>query len=106
MLLLLLALAGPVATAAPKAAVRAWEGQLELPTYEEGAPDVNPPLDVFEARRYNDPYTLREHLTAHRSPVRWRTLELENEYLHCTVLPDLGGHLYGCVDKANGAQMF
>jgi tetratricopeptide (TPR) repeat protein len=22
------------------------------------------------------------------------------------VLPDLGGHLYGCVDKANGAQMF
>jgi tetratricopeptide (TPR) repeat protein len=105
-LMLALALAVPACAASPGPRVRAWEGQLELPTYDEGAPDVNPPFDVFETRRYNYPYTLRENLTDHRSLARWRTLELENEYLHCTVLPDLGGHLYGCVDKANGAQMF
>src|SRR5687768_9912679 len=86
--------------------VRAFEGHLDLPTYEEGAPDVNPPFDLFETRRHNYPYTLRENLTDRRATARWRTLELENEYLRCTVLPDLGGHLYGCVDKSSGAQMF
>ena len=40
-------------------AVRAWEGTLDLPTYEEGLPDVNPPFDLFETRRFNYPYTLR-----------------------------------------------
>jgi len=103
-LLLVLALLAD-ASAAP-AAVRAWEGHLDLPTYEEDAPDVNPPFDLFETRRHNYPYTLRENLTNRRTTARWRTLEIENEFLHCTVLPDLGGHLYGCVDKANGAQMF
>jgi tetratricopeptide (TPR) repeat protein len=100
-LLVLALLAAP----APSA-VRAFEGHIDLPTYEEGAPDVNPPFDLFEQRRHNYPYTLRENLTDQRATARWRTLELENEYLHCTVLPDLGGHLYGCVDKSNGAQMF
>jgi tetratricopeptide (TPR) repeat protein len=108
-MLLVLAGGGSAFTApgpAPSGAVRAWEGHLDLPTYEEGSPDVNPPFDLFETRRYNYPYTLRENLTDRRATARWRTLEIENAYLHCTVLPDLGGHLYGCVDKANGAQMF
>ncbi len=95
-----------LAAPAPPGAVRASFGHLDIPTYEEGAPDVNPPFDLFETRRHNYPYTLRENLTDRRATARWRTLELENEYLHCTVLPDLGGHLYGCVDKATGAQMF
>jgi tetratricopeptide (TPR) repeat protein len=97
-LLLALTLAAPP--------VRAWEGTLDLPTYEEGLPDVNPPFDLFETRRYNYPYTLRENLTDRRIVARWRTLNLENEYLQVTVLPDLGGHLYRCLDKSNGAEMF
>jgi len=35
-----------------------------------------------------------------------RQLNLENEYLFCRVLPDLGGHLYSCRDKINGQEMF
>jgi tetratricopeptide (TPR) repeat protein len=31
---------------------------------------------------------------------------LENEYLKCTILPDLGGHIYTCLDKVNGTPMF
>ncbi|HEY7508935.1 MAG TPA: DUF5107 domain-containing protein, partial [Vicinamibacteria bacterium] len=88
------------------AAVRAWEGHLDLPTYEEGLPDVNPPFDVFETTRFNYPYTLRQNLTDRRRAARWRTLHLENEYLRVTVLPDLGGHLYSCVDKATGEDLF
>ena len=33
-------------------------------------------------------------------------MNLENEYLKVVVLPDLGGHLYSCVDKSNGQDMF
>jgi tetratricopeptide (TPR) repeat protein len=89
------------------AAVRVWQDTIELPTYEEGLPDENPPFDQFVTNdRYNYPYTLRENLTNRVAPRRWRTLNLENEYLKCLILPDLGGHLYRCLDKRNGADLF
>lgn len=105
-----LSLAGLVALAAAAPAgadaVRAWEGTEVIPTYEEGPPDVNPPFDLFSGGRFNYPYTMREALTDRRAPRAWRTLNLENEHLRLTVLPDLGGRVWRCVDKANGAQMF
>ncbi len=89
------------------ALVRVWQDMMEIPTYEEGLPDENPPFDQFVTNgRYNYPYTLRENLTNRVAPRRWRTLNLENEYLKCVILPDLGGHLYRCIDKRNGADMF
>ncbi|MGB9435837.1 MAG: DUF5107 domain-containing protein [Candidatus Acidiferrum sp.] len=88
-------------------AVHVWQDTMELPTYEEGPPDENPPFDQFVTNgRYNYPYTLRENLNNRVAPRRWRTLNLENEYLKCVILPDLGGHLYRCIDKRNGADMF
>lgn len=94
----------PVSRAA--AEVRVWEGTLTLPTYEEGAPDPNPPFDLFATTRFNYPYTLRENLTGQRTDHAWRAVYLENEYLKCSVLPDIGGHLYTCVDKLSGQPMF
>ena len=101
-------LPSPVAPGARAAGpgVRVWEGTLDLPTYDEGLPDANPPFDLFDARRLNYPYPLRENLGDTRRVQRWRALFLENEYLKVTVLPDLGGHLYGCVDKATGEDLF
>jgi tetratricopeptide (TPR) repeat protein len=99
--------AQPAAQSEKPTAVRVWQDTVELPTYEEGPPDVNPPFDQFvRNERYNYPYTMRENLTNHVAPRRWRTLNLENEYLKCVILPDLGGHLYRCIDKRNGADMF
>jgi tetratricopeptide (TPR) repeat protein len=87
--------------------VRVWEDSMTIPTSEEGLPDPNPPFDFFNPGRFlNYPYTLRHNLVDRRIPRKWRTLNLENEYLKCTVLPDLGGHLYTCIDKINGASMF
>ena len=87
--------------------VRVWEDSMTIPTSEEGLPDRNPPFDFFNTGRFlNYPYTLRHNLVDRRIPRKWRTLNLENEYLKCTVLPDLGGHLYTCIDKINGASMF
>jgi tetratricopeptide (TPR) repeat protein len=90
-----------------EAAVRVRQGTLTLPTYEEGLPDVNPRFDLFARRPFLIyPYTARTSLTDRRSSRAWRTLELENEHLKLVVLPDLGGRIYSCADKATGAEMF
>jgi hypothetical protein len=96
-----------VLAAAPQpSAVRVWAGSLQLPTYAEGPASPNPPFDLFTFGRFNYPYPIRDALTDTRETVTWRTLHLENEYLRLTVLPDLGGHIYGCVDKRTGREMF
>ena len=92
----------PVATGQ----VRVWQGTLSLPTYEEGAPDPNPPFDEYTDSRFDYPYTLRENLTDRRVDHAWRAVFLENEYLKCSVLPDLGGHLYTCTDKISNQPIF
>ena len=88
------------------AQVRVWQGTLTLPTYEEGPPDPNPPFDQYANGRFNYPYTLRHNLTNLRTNHAWRAVFLENEYLKCSVLPDIGGHLYSCTDKISGQPMF
>ena len=94
---------GPGQAAAP---ARAWQDTITIPAYEDGLPDPNPPFDLFQTGRFNYPYTLRTNLTDKRVDKVWRALWVENEYLKCLVLPDLGGHLYGCTDKRNGQQLF
>ncbi len=99
-------LALAIAVSPAHAQVRVWEGTLTLPTYEEGPPDPNPPFDQFVGNRFNYPYTLRDKLTSRRVNHDWRAFYLENEYLKCSVLPDIGGHLYTCIDKLSGQPMF
>jgi tetratricopeptide (TPR) repeat protein len=90
--------------------VRVWQDTITLPTYKEKPPDAIPPFDQFALAGTGVhsvyPYTLRLNMTAERYDAPWRVLHLENEYLHCLVLPDLGGHLYTCRDKLSGTDMF
>ena len=88
------------------AQVKVWQGTLTLPTYEEGQPDPNPPFDIYQTNSFNYPYTLRTNLTGVKADHAWRAIFLENEYLKCSVLPDIGGHLYTCIDKISGQPMF
>ena len=79
----LLAVIALLLTALPSwAQVKAWEATIDLPTDEEGPPDVNPPFDLFVTGKFNYPYTLARdtHGTADRSCAT-ATLDLENEYL-------------------------
>jgi hypothetical protein len=94
-----------LALPAPLDAARAWQDTITLPTYLEGAPDVNPVLAALTPGGFY-PYAARNNLGIRAAPQSWRTLNLENEYLKCTILPDLGGHLYTCIDKRNGQPMF
>jgi tetratricopeptide (TPR) repeat protein len=100
-LLFLLVTALPI-----RSQVRVREGVLDLPVYEEGAPSTNPPFDQFATDRFNYPYTLRPEITEQRRHHQLRAIYLENEYLKCSVLPDIGGHVYTCIDKISGQPMF
>jgi tetratricopeptide (TPR) repeat protein len=95
-----------VACGSVSAQVKVWQGSITLPTYEEGKPDPNPPFDTYSTTQFSYPYTLRKNLTGQKQDHVWRAVFLENEYLKCAVLPDIGGHLYTCVDKINGQSMF
>ena len=103
---LALASAITVLSAAPVTSVRVWQGSVQIPTYAEGPANPNPPFDLFSFGRFNYPYPIRDGLTDRREVVTWRSLHLENEYLRLTVLPDLGGHVYSCLDKRTGREMF
>jgi hypothetical protein len=85
--------------------VKVWEGTMPLAASDEGAPDVNPPFYAFTGRE-NYPYTLRQEVRATETVHAWRALYLENEYLKCTILPEIGGHIYTCIDKINGEPIF
>jgi len=89
-----------------QAQARASLESITLPTYDEGPPDPNPPFDSYASEEFNYPYTMRTSLTGTKSDHAWRAVILENEYLKCTILPDLGGHIYTCLDKVSGQPMF
>lgn len=103
-------LAGACLLAAQTDRVRVWQDTVTFPTYVEQPPDAIPPFDQFALAGTGIhsvyPYTLRLNLTADKYDAPWRVLHLENQYLHCLVLPDLGGHLYTCRDKLSGVDMF
>ena len=101
-----LASALALACAPAGAQVKVWQGTMTLPTYEEGAPNPNPPFNAYATTQFSYPYTLRTNLTGQKADHTWRAVFLENEYLKCSVLPDIGGHLYTCIDKISGKSMF
>jgi hypothetical protein len=87
--------------------VKVWEDKIVLPTYPEEPPDPNPDLSIFNAMDTPSyPYPLRLKFSGKRNQQSWRTLNLENEYLACRVMPDLGGHLYNCRDKISNREVF
>jgi hypothetical protein len=97
----------PLALFAQDSAVKAREDKVTLPTYDEGAPDPNPQFGAFYRDDFpNYPYTIRRPEHKIRHMTQWRVIILENEYLSCRVLPDLGGHLQGCTDKIAGREIF
>jgi uncharacterized protein (TIGR03437 family) len=87
--------------------VQVWQDTVNLLTWSEGPPDTNPRFELLAEGNYPSyPYAFRTNFLADNANVAWRQLNLENEYLFCRVLPDLGGHLYSCRDKINGQEMF
>lgn len=83
---------------------------ITLPSTPEASPDHNPPFDQFQnpskSLYYVYPYTMRTNFAAGLAPQTWRLMIIENEYLKCEILPDLGGRLRTCWDKISKREMF
>ena len=86
-------------------AVRIWEEDVVIPTYEVGEPDKNPMF--LEKRVYQGssgklyPYPTTEKISHEKKDKVWHAVYLENEYLKIMVLPELGGRIQRAYDKTN-----
>jgi tetratricopeptide (TPR) repeat protein len=88
-----------------RAEVKAYRGQIELPTYPWW-PAVKHPYFRGTDGRNIYPYPMLDNLSRTKEPRTWRTVVLENEYLRVTFLPELGGRVYEVLDKTTGQPMF
>lgn len=100
-LLLCLTMLAPLTS---RAAVRAWEGTITIPTYLLGPEDTNPAFPLLHTSPVY-PYTMLDDLTSRRAPKTYRAIYLENKYLKLTILPQLGGHLYSIYDKVDRREV-
>lgn len=88
------------------ARVRAYESTLQLPTYEIRGQNPNPVFHSQYGVAHIYPYTLLDDIAPTAQPHIYRTLNLENQYLRVTVLPELGGRVYSLFDKLSNCEVF
>ena len=65
--------------------------------------DPNPiPMLVKDSRLY--PYHSFDGYSHEGKPQEWNVLKLENPFIEVTVLPEVGGKVWGAIDKSNGEE--
>jgi hypothetical protein len=85
--------------------VKIWEEKVSLPTYLVDSPDVNPRF--YDGRAYQGaqgrvyPYPIYESLSNTREMKAYDMVYLENDYIKINILPEIGGRLFGALDKTN-----
>ena len=85
------------------AAVKVWEEDIVLPTYEVGKPEKSPMF--LEKRVYQGssgvvyPYPVIEKISDTCTEKTYHALFLENEYIKVMILPELGGRVQMAYDK-------
>ena len=77
------------------------EEMVELKTYPFSTPDPNPILG-------DNPKIYPYHKFigySHESTMKeWKVVTLENDYIQVFVLPEVGGKVWGAIDKRNGEE--
>jgi tetratricopeptide (TPR) repeat protein len=90
--------------------VRAWQDEVEIPTYPVQPPDLNP---MFLEKRvyqgssgkvYPNPFT--DRVSDQKLNQKYQAVFLENEYLSLMILPEIGGRIHIGQDKTNGYDFF
>lgn len=79
--------------------VRIVEEDREFLTYPFSDPD---PVPAVAQKRY--PYFRYDGSAANGVTQRWHTVVLENEHLRVTLMPAIGGKVWGAVDKRTGVD--
>ena len=90
--------------------VRAWQDEVEIPTYPVQPPDRNP---MFLEKRvyqgssgkvYPNPFT--DRVSDQKRNQKYQAAFLENEYLRLMILPEIGGRIHIGQDKTNDYDFF
>ena len=81
------------------AAATVTEGVVDFPTYPFSDPD---PVPCTEAKRY--PYFFFDGSTATAQTQTWRCVMLENARVRVMMMPQVGGKVWGAIDKATGRE--
>ena len=89
--------AAAVSVAAAPRTASVTETNLVFKTYPFSDPD---PVPATEKTRY--PYFFFDGTSAEGAPREWRAVILENEHIAVTILPEIGGKIWGAVDKRTG----
>jgi tetratricopeptide (TPR) repeat protein len=87
------------------AAVTAYQGTVQLPTYPWDPPVRHPYFRGTDGRNIY-PYPMLDNLQRTSVERVWQTVVLENEALRLTFLPELGGKVWEILDKTTDQPMF
>lgn len=80
---------------------RVWEEDIVKPTYRMLKED---PLPHFLSKHY--PYTKLDLFNSKPTPVKYKEIVMENEYLRLAVRPELGARLFSAYDKTAQDHIF
>jgi hypothetical protein len=90
-----------IAGAWAQSSSRITEEERELLTYPYSDPSpvaINPKT----AKIY--PYTLIEGYSKTGKKQKWKVVKLENDYIEVYVLPEIGGKIWGAIEKSTGKE--
>lgn len=82
---------------AQEATVREFE--QELATYPFSDPDPVPKPDNLYY-----PYFRFDGFSTEKTMKKWKMVELENEYIRVTLFPEIGGKIWGALDKTSDKE--
>jgi tetratricopeptide (TPR) repeat protein len=100
----------PEAPASETGAVKAWEQEILIRTWEPAAPDRNPMF--LEKRVYQGssgrvyPLPIIDRIETEPHNRLWKAIHIENEYVRFMILPELGGRIHVGLDKVNNYDFF
>lgn len=80
----------------------ATEEQRVIETYPFGDPNPVPVLARGGGHIY--PYFSFDQYSLTSSDREWKVVRLENDYIEVFILPEVGGKVWGAVDKASGQE--
>lgn len=105
-----LLLAVALTSCGPKDRVRISESEIILPTYQMGGQEKYPVF--FNGRAYQGaegyvyPYPLIDKLTDNVVDQKYKLVSLDNEYVHVSVMPEMGGRIFTTHSKSDEGYPF
>jgi len=85
----------------PQSPSKISQDERELLTYPYSDPSPVPFIGKTE-RIY--PYTLFEGYSKAPKKQKWKVVKLENDYIEVYVLPEVGGKIWGAIEKSTGKE--